>query len=160
MALAGKLLAAVAAIALPFLLLLDYYDGFTGWELYSGADIIITALCVIALGLLAASLASESPVFAFVVLMLGVFVFAVTLPIELPEVDAFGIGAWLVTIVAFVLILGAGLVILADILEEEDAGTPAPVTTDDPTKTAPTPSATEALADSTEGPLTSDRPPT
>jgi len=126
-AIAGRILAAIAALAIPFLLLLEYFapsgefgsTSLTGWQAFSGADIVVTALAVIALGLLAASFATDSPVLSFVVLVLGVFIFAHLLPEEL-DVDVIGVGAWLLTLAALALMLGAGVAILADALADDD----------------------------------------
>jgi hypothetical protein len=120
---AGRVIAIVSALLVPVFLLLPFITAgplaprdYTGWELYSGADIIVTldGAAVIAVAI-AAFFTRDSPVFGGVVIALGAFVLGHMLPEEIDPARAIGIGAWLVNLAAIGIIAG-GTVMLLDSL--------------------------------------------
>ena len=120
---AGRVIAIVSALLIPVFLLLPFITvgplsprDYTGWQLYSGADIIVTldGAAVIAVAV-AAFFTRDSPVFGGVVIALGAFVLGHMLPEEIEPAREIGIGAWLVNLAALGIIVG-GTVMLLDSL--------------------------------------------
>jgi hypothetical protein len=120
---AGRVIAIVSALLIPVFLLLPFITvgplsprDYTGWQLYSGADIIVTldGAAVIAVAV-AAFFTRDSPVFGGVVIALGAFVLGHMLPEEIDPAREIGIGAWLVNLAALGIIVG-GTVMLLDSL--------------------------------------------
>ena len=120
---AGRVIAIVSALLIPVFLLLPFITvgplsprDYTGWQLYSGADIIVTldGAAVIAVAV-AAFFTRDSPVFGGVVIALGAFVLGHMLPEEIHPAREIGIGAWLVNLAALGIIVG-GTVMLLDSL--------------------------------------------
>src|ERR671930_480752 len=100
---AGRAIAIVSALLVPVFLLLPFITAgplaprdYTGWELYSGADIIVT-------------------LDGGAVIALGAFVLGHMLPEEIDPAREIGIGAWLVNLAAIGIIAG-GTVMLLDTL--------------------------------------------
>ena len=119
----GRVIAIVSALLIPVFLLLPFITvgplsprDYTGWQLYSGADIIVTldGAAVIAVAV-AAFFTRDSPVFGGVVIALGAFVLGHMLPEEIDPAREIGIGAWLVNLAALGIIVG-GTVMLLDSL--------------------------------------------
>jgi hypothetical protein len=117
---AGRAIAIVSAMLVPVFLLLPFLNSgglidrdYSGWELFSGADIIVTLDClaVIALGL-AAFFTRDTPVFGGVVMALGAFVLGHMLPEEIDPARSIGVGAWLVNIAAVGIIVGGAVMLL------------------------------------------------
>ncbi len=120
---AGRVIAIVSALLVPIFLLLPFITvgplsprDYSGWELYSGADIIVTldGAAVIAVAV-AAFFTRDSPAFGGVVIALGAFVLGHMLPEEVDPAREIGIGAWLVNLAAIGIIVG-GTVMLLDSL--------------------------------------------
>ena len=120
---AGRAIAIVSALLVPVFLLLPFITvgplasrDYSGWQLYSGADIIVTldAAAVIAVTI-AAFFTRDSPVFGGVVIALGAFVLGHMLPEEIDPAREIGIGAWLVNLAAVGIIVG-GILMLLDTL--------------------------------------------
>ena len=120
---AGRVIAIVSALLVPVFLLLPFITvgplsprDYSGWELYSGADIIVTldGAAVIAVAV-AAFFTRDSPAFGGVVIALGAFVLGHMLPEEVDPAREIGIGAWLVNLAAIGIIVG-GTVMLLDSL--------------------------------------------
>ena len=120
---AGRVIAIVSALLVPIFLLLPFITAgplsprdYSGWELYSGADIIVTldGAAVIAVAV-AAFFTRDSPAFGGVVIALGAFVLGHMLPEEVDPAREIGIGAWLVNLAALGIIVG-GTVMLLDSL--------------------------------------------
>ena len=120
---AGRVIAIVSALLVPIFLLLPFITAgplsprdYSGWELYSGADIIVTldGAAVIAVAV-AAFFTRDSPAFGGVVIALGAFVLGHMLPEEVDPAREIGIGAWLVNLAAIGIIVG-GTVMLLDSL--------------------------------------------
>jgi len=87
---AGRVIAIVSALLIPIFLLLPFITAgplsprdYSGWEIYSGADIIVTldGAAVIAVAV-AAFFTRDSPAFGGVVIALGAFVLGHMLPEE------------------------------------------------------------------------------
>jgi hypothetical protein len=120
---AGRVIAIVSALLVPIFLLLPFITvgplsprDYSGWEIYSGADIIVTldGAAVIAVAV-AAFFTRDSPAFGGVVIALGAFVLGHMLPEEVDPAREIGIGAWLVNLAAIGIIVG-GTVMLLDSL--------------------------------------------
>ena len=120
---AGRVIAIVSALLVPVFLLLPFITvgplsprDYSGWQLYSGADIIVTldGAAVIAVAV-AAFFTRDSPAFGGVVIALGAFVLGHMLPEEVDPAREIGIGAWLVNLAAIGIIVG-GTVMLLDSL--------------------------------------------
>ena len=120
---AGRVIAIVSALLVPIFLLLPFITtgplsprDYSGWELYSGADIIVTldGAAVIAVAV-SAFFTRDSPAFGGVVIALGAFVLGHMLPEEVDPAREIGIGAWLVNLAAIGIIVG-GTVMLLDSL--------------------------------------------
>src|SRR6476659_2100526 len=120
---AGRVIAIVSALLIPIFLLLPFITAgplsprdYSGWESYSGADIIVTldGAAVIAVAV-AAFFTRDSPAFGGVVIALGAFVLGHMLPEEVDPASEIGIGAWLVNLAAIGIIVG-GTVMLLDSL--------------------------------------------
>ena len=130
---AGRAIAIVSALLVPVSLLLPFITAgplaprdYTGWELYSGADIIVTldGGAVIAVAMVA-FFTADSPLFGAVVIALGAFVLGHMLPEEIDPAREIGIGAWLVNLAAMGIIAG-GTVMLLDSLSRRRRARPSP----------------------------------
>jgi hypothetical protein len=117
---AGRVIAIVSALLVPIFLLLPFITAgplasrdYSGWEIYSGADIIVTldGAAVIAVAVSAFFL-RDSPVFGGVVIALGAFVLGHMLPEEVDPAGEIGIGAWLVNAAAGGIIVGGTFMLL------------------------------------------------
>ncbi|HEX3318175.1 MAG TPA: hypothetical protein VHR88_09155 [Solirubrobacteraceae bacterium] len=117
---AGRVIAIVSALLVPLFLLLPFITvgplsprDYSGWQIYSGADIIVTldGVAVIAVAVSAFFL-RDSPVFGGVVVALGAFVLGHMLPEEIDPAGEIGIGAWLVNAAAVGIIVGGSLMLL------------------------------------------------
>jgi hypothetical protein len=121
--LAGRFVAIVCSMLVPVFLLLPFLKSggfvpkdYTGWELFSGADIIVTLAGLAVIALAAASFVIEdSPLFGAVVIALGAFVLGHMLPEEIDPARSIGIGAWLVNVAALGIVVG-GVLMLVDSL--------------------------------------------
>jgi hypothetical protein len=121
----GRVIAIVSALLVPVFLLLPFITAgplaardYSGWELYSGADIIVTLDCIAVIALaISAFFTRDSPVFGGVIIALGTFVLGHMLPEEIDPAREIGIGAWLVNAAAVGIIVG-GAVMLLDSLNQ------------------------------------------
>jgi hypothetical protein len=129
---AGRVLAIISSLLVPVFLLLPFLNSggfinkdYSGWQLFSGADIIVTlaALAVIALATVS-FVTADSPAFGAVVLALGAFVLGHMLPEEISPARAIGVGAWLVNVAALGIIAGGGLMLLESLSPRRPAQTP------------------------------------
>jgi hypothetical protein len=129
---AGRVIAVVGAVFVPLCLLLPFLNqsfvaarDYSGWELFSGADIIVTldALAVIALAI-GSLYAADSPVYGGVVIALGAFVLGHMLPEEIDPIASIGAGAWLVNIAALMIIVGGTLMLLQSLSRRKQAQSP------------------------------------
>jgi hypothetical protein len=117
---AGRAIAIVSAMLVPVFLLLPFLNSgglidrdYTGWELFSGADIIVTLDCLAVIALaLGAFFTRDTPVFGGVVMALGAFVLGHMLPEEIDPARSIGVGAWLVNIAAVGIIVGGAVMLL------------------------------------------------
>jgi hypothetical protein len=125
----GRIVASVCALLVPLFLLLPFLNkgvlasrDYTGWQLYSGADIIVTldGLAVVALAL-GSWKAADSPIYGGVVIALGAFVFGHMLPEEIDPISSLGIGAWLVNLAALGIIVGGTLMLLESLRRRHEA---------------------------------------
>ena len=126
---AGRVVAVVSALLIPLFLLLPFLNkgvnagrDYTGWELFSGADVIVTidGLAVAALAIGSVWL-DDSPVYGGVIVALGAFVFGHMLPEEIDPVGAIGIGAWLVNLAALGVMVGGVLMVLESLSRRRQA---------------------------------------
>src|SRR4051794_28857939 len=132
MGIAGRALAIVSSLLVPVFLLLPFLNSggfiskdYSGWQLFSGADIIVTlaGLAVIALAV-ASLVTADSPAFGAVVLALGGFVLGHMLPEEISPARSIGIGAWLVNVAALGIIVGGVLMLLDSLSPQRPAQSP------------------------------------
>ena len=116
----GRVIAVACALLIPLFLLLPFVNqgahaarDYTGWEIFSGADMIVTidGLAVVALAIGSLWL-QDSPVYGGVIIALGAFVFGHMLPEEADPVSSIGIGAWLVNAAALGIIVGGVLMVI------------------------------------------------
>jgi hypothetical protein len=116
----GRVIAIVSALFVPVFLLLPFITkgplaahDYSGWELYSSADILATlnAAAVIAVAV-AAFFMRDSPVFGGVVMTLGAFVLGQMLPEEVDPAREIGIGDYLLNVAALGIIVGGAVMLL------------------------------------------------
>jgi hypothetical protein len=129
---AGRVLAIISSLLVPVFLLLPFLNSggfiskdYTGWQIFSGADIIVTlaGLAVIALAT-ASFVTTDSPAFGAVVIALGAFVLGQMLPEEISPARSIGVGAWLVNVAALGIIAGGVLMLLESLNPRRPAQSP------------------------------------
>jgi hypothetical protein len=124
MGIAGRIVAIVASMLVPVFLLLPFLKSggylpkdYTGWQLFSGADIIVTLAGLAVIALVAASFATgDSPAYGAVVIAMGAFVLGHMLPEEISPARAIGVGAVLVNLAALAMIVGGVLMLLDSLI--------------------------------------------
>jgi hypothetical protein len=128
----GRITAIVGAVLVPLVLLLPFLNqsvraarDYSGWEIFSGADVIVTldGLAVIALAI-GSMYGADSPVYGGVVIALGAFVLGHMLPEEIDPVSSIGLGAWLVNVAALAIIVGGTLMLISSLGRERREPTP------------------------------------
>jgi hypothetical protein len=123
---AGRVVAIVSSMLVPVFLLLPFLKSggfitkdYTGWQLFSGADIIVTLAGLAVIALVAASFATvDSPAYGAVVIALGAFVLGHMLPEEISPARAIGVGAVLVNVAALGMIAGGVLMLLDSLISK------------------------------------------
>jgi hypothetical protein len=124
MGIAGRIVAIVSSMLVPVFLLLPFLKSggylpkdYTGWQLFSGADIIVTLAGLAVIALVAASFATgDSPAYGAVVIAMGAFVLGHMLPEEISPARAIGVGAVLVNLAALAMIVGGVLMLLDSLI--------------------------------------------
>src|SRR6266511_4590067 len=132
MGIAGRALAIISSLLVPVFLLLPFITSggfvtkdYSGWQIFSGADIIVTLAAAAVIILAAVSLVTpDSPAFGAVVLALGAFVLGHMLPEEISPARSIGVGAWLVNVAALGIIAGGVLMLLDSRIPRRPAPTP------------------------------------
>ena len=132
MGVAGRALAIISSLLVPVFLLLPFINSggfvtkdYSGWQIFSGADIIVTLAGAAVIILAAVSFVTpDSPAFGAVVLALGAFVLGHMLPEEISPARSIGVGAWLVNVAALGIIAGGVLMLLDSRIPRRPAPTP------------------------------------